>query len=84
MTGNELFPIKNDKEIAPERLLKVIRCNCKSLRNLCGSNACSCRKFGIKCISSCSGCHGEEDCKNKIHEPDVDDGDFDDIDELSY
>ncbi|XP_065652097.1 uncharacterized protein LOC136079741 [Hydra vulgaris] len=58
-----LLPIPTDKEVAPPNILKVIRCDCKtSSRNMCGTNMCSCRKNGLKCMSACGGCHGQ-DCR---------------------
>ena len=33
-------------------------------KNQCGTNVCSCKKNGLKCMSACGGCHGE-DCNNK-------------------
>lgn len=62
---NHLIPIPTTKEVAPENLLKVIRCKCKSTNNQCGTNVCTCRKHGIKCMPACGGCHGEN-CKNKM------------------
>ena len=60
-----LVPIPTDKDAAPSNILKVIRCKCKSsTKNQCGTNVCSCKKHGLKCMSACGGCHGE-DCKNK-------------------
>ena len=57
---SKMYPIKTDQAIAPESLLKVIRCNCKSKSKLqCTSNLCSCRKHGLTCISSCGESHGE-------------------------
>ena len=41
-----------------------IRCKCKlSSRNVCGTNLCSCRKSGLKCVADCEGCGGN-DCNN--------------------
>ena len=46
-----------DLEPVPESLLKFIQCKCKlSTANPCGSNTCSCRKHGLKCITVCSDC----------------------------
>ena len=42
--GGKLSPSTTDSEVAPENILKVIRCNCKESRNQCGTNRCSCRK----------------------------------------
>ena len=62
---DHLVPIPTTNEIAPENLLIVIKCNCKSKNNTCGTNLCTCRKHGIRCMLSCGGCHGE-DCINKM------------------
>ena len=42
-----------DQPLAPDNLLKVIRCTCKQR---CDSRRCSCRKFGIPCSFACSEC----------------------------
>ena len=49
-----------DREVAPENILKVIRCNCKESRNQCETNRCSCRKNGLPCFTTCGKCHGED------------------------
>ena len=60
-----LKPITTDRVIPPPEILHVIRCKCKpTSKNPCGTNLCSCRKNGLKCMSSCGGCHGEN-CNNK-------------------
>jgi hypothetical protein len=65
MEGDILKPIQTDKEVAPENLLKIIRCKCKAeSKNQCGSNLCACRKNGLKCMSTCGECQGEQ-CFNK-------------------
>ena len=62
---SRMYPIKTDQAIAPESLLKLIRCNCKSKSKLqCTTNLCSCRKHVLTCISSCGECHGEL-CDNR-------------------
>ena len=59
-----LLPVTTDLDVAPVLLKKVIRCKCKTTgKNFCGTNLCSCRKHGLPCLSSCSGCRGE-DCMN--------------------
>ena len=59
-----LTPVMTDIAAAPENLLKFVRCNCKlSSRNPCGTNICSCRKNGLKCVTACGDCQGEN-CKN--------------------
>ena len=54
-----------DLDVAPESLLKVILYRCKSTsQNQCGTNLCSFRKLGLKCVSTCGECFGES-CENK-------------------
>ena len=55
-----LTPVMTDMTAAPETLLKCVRCKCKlSSRNRCGTNVCSCRKNGLKCVTACGNCRGE-------------------------
>ena len=62
---SRMYPIKTDQAIAPESLLKLIRCNCKSKSKLqCTTNLCFCRKHVLTCISSCGECHSEL-CDNR-------------------
>ena len=66
--NGRMTPITTDKEIAPEELLLVIRCNCKlSSRNPCGSNQCSCQRNGIQCVPACGDCRGMG-CNNSSRE----------------
>ena len=59
------IPIGTDIEPAPEDLLKIVRCKCKSdSRNPCSSNICSCRKNGLQCVASCKNCCGVS-CENR-------------------
>ena len=63
-TSNTLSPIMTDRAAAPEGLLKFVRCKCKlSSKNPCGTNLCSCRKNGLKCVTACGDCRGEN-CRN--------------------
>ena len=57
----KLIPVPTDKDPAPESLLNIIRCGCKSV---CGSR-CSCRRAGLKCVSSCKECCGIS-CSNVV------------------
>ena len=59
-TESSMEPTKTDLDPAPEWLLKVIRCNCKStsLRQ-CSSKSCSCQRNGLHCVDACGDCHGE-------------------------
>ena len=59
LQDNEYSPIQTDKDIAPENLLKFMRCKFKlTSKNLCGTTTCSCCKNGLKCIAACGGCCG--------------------------
>ena len=61
--NDELTPIMTDQPVAPvapEDLLNVIRCKCKSS---CTSNLCSCKKNGLHCVTACANCHGDS-CLN--------------------
>ena len=55
----EYSAIQTDKDIAPENLLKFMRCKLKiTSKNLCGTTTCSCSKNGLKCVTACGGCCG--------------------------
>ena len=59
-----LVPIPTDKPIAPDHLLKFIRCKCKKdTKNPCNSNRCSCRKYSMNCVAACGDCRGQH-CSN--------------------
>ena len=63
--GGCLVPITNRLDIAPSSLSKLIRCSCKlTSKNPCGSRLCTCVKYGMPCLPSCSDCRGEE-CNNR-------------------
>lgn len=70
--GDSLLPVCMKKPPAPDELLKMIFCQCKKG---CGA-LCGCRKVGLYCNSTCSGC-SREDCSNS---PPVIEEDEDDID----
>ena len=52
--GNVLAPITTDQAVAPDEILNVVRCKCKTG---CSSSLCSCRKHNLKCVAACSHCH---------------------------
>ena len=59
------MPVKTDQQIAPDNLLKIIRCNCKATsKSPCSTKLCSYRKHGLSCMQSCGECHGET-CENR-------------------
>ena len=60
LDDNMLIPMKTTLAPAPDELLNIIRCNCKSN---CDSKRCSCRKHGIPCSMSCGQCRGTS-CSN--------------------
>ena len=55
LVQGRLEPIQVDLPPAPETLLQVIRCNCKTD---CSSNRCTCRKHGLQCSTACGNCRG--------------------------
>ena len=50
-----LIPVLSDLPPAPQELLQVIRCCCKTD---CSSMKCSCKKHDIECSIACSNCRG--------------------------
>lgn len=65
-------PVMTDLAPAPEKILKFVRCNCKlTAKNVCGTNACTCRKTGLRCISVCGQCYGKN-CNNAKDDMDSD------------
>ena len=48
-----------DSDVAPTELLNFVRCGCKSLNNMCNSMLCSCRRYGVICVSACGKYRGE-------------------------
>ena len=71
--GETFLPIPTDQPIASDHLLKFIRCKCKKdAKNPCGTNRCTCKKFGLSCVAACGDCRGEY-CNNaskKLEETD--------------
>ena len=64
LNGDILEPVMTDSVVAPENLLKFVRCNCKlTSKNPCGRNTCSCRKSGLRCVAACGDCRGVN-CSN--------------------
>ena len=55
LVENIYTPIDLLGPMAPEGLLKLISCGCKTD---CSSNHCSCVKANLKCLSACTTCRG--------------------------
>ena len=49
------MPVLTDLSPAPDKLLKMIRCNCHTD---CSSMRCTCKKYKVKCSSVCGNCKG--------------------------
>ena len=76
LEGGVLVPHKTDLEPAPGSLLKCIRCSYKvSSKNTCGTNSCTCRKSGVKCVSACTDCRGQN-CNNTVDVVEDDDENY--------
>lgn len=50
-----LMPVQTNMPPAPDDLLKIIRCCCKTN---CDSKRCTCRRHGLECSSGCGECRG--------------------------
>ena len=59
-SGDILIPITMDIPAAPQELLKVIRCTCKTD---CSNRTCTCRKYSRDCSIACLNCRGTA-CSN--------------------
>jgi len=55
VVNGKLAAVQTDKPPAPENLLKVIRCKCKSD---CHTTRCTCKKHGLPCSLMCGECKG--------------------------
>lgn len=55
VTGSNLTPIMTNKDVAPQDLLEMVRCSCKTG---CSTMRCSCRKAGLDCSAACGECRG--------------------------
>lgn len=60
VASDKIVPTKTNLQPAPELLLKVIRCSCKTN---CDSKRCNCRKHGLECSPGCGECRGTS-CTN--------------------
>lgn len=79
--NRELVPITTDLPVAPQDILKVIRCKCKTS---CKSASCTCRRNNLPCVTACASCHGDS-CLNALKgQSDIADGDSTEYLELEY
>ena len=62
---------ENSTPPAPEKLIQIIRCNCKTN---CDSKKCTCRKHGLECSSGCGDYKGVS-CSNSLTLADLEDFD---------
>ena len=67
-----LVPITMTKPAAPERLLKILRCNCTGQ---CEKKTCTCRKNGLRCTPACGQCKGITCMNGRVERHDYDDSD---------
>ena len=63
MESDELIPVMTDKNAAPDKILKVIHCNCLGG---CKSAQCSCRRY-----AACGPCQ-VDNCDNPNNTQEVD------------
>lgn len=71
---NGLVPVKMTQPAAPEKLLKIIRCNCSGN---CEKKSCTCRKNALECTPACGQCKGIT-CSNGAPVDNEDDDDDED------
>lgn len=55
VSDGKMMPIMTDLPAAPQELLEIIRCNCKSG---CHTMRCTCKKNGMDCSMACGECRG--------------------------
>lgn len=55
ISDGKMMPTMTDLPPAPQDLLEIIRCNCKSG---CHTMRCTCRKHGMECSMACGECRG--------------------------
>ncbi|KAK3928365.1 Protein lin-54-like protein [Frankliniella fusca] len=77
LCGGQLQPVLTPLDPAPERLMKLIVCNCKT----CSTNTCECRKAGLRCTSICGQCAGIS-CENRPVDGEAEGEDVDDPDDV--
>jgi hypothetical protein len=64
LMNGQYIPIATDLEPAPERMLAIMRCKCRSdSKHPCSTQLCTCAKNGLQCVAACKHCKGC-DCEN--------------------
>ena len=72
--NDQLIPVMTQNNAAPEKLLKIIHCNCSGG---CKSPRCSCRRYELPCTAVCGPCQ-TENCDNPNNTQEVDTEEEDD------
>ena len=64
VVGNQLMPIvtPDNTAVAPDFVLKLIKCACKSASDRCMTRKCSCAAHSLKCTKFCSCSLGGVNC----------------------
>ena len=60
ITDGQLLPVQTHLPAAPEKLIKIFRCNCKTG---CSTSRCTCRRIAVDCTWMCGVCKGVS-CEN--------------------
>ena len=64
VNNGKYTPILTDLPVAPEDLLKVIKCGCSITSSRpCSTQICTCFKHGLTCVPACKNCCGDQ-CEN--------------------
>ncbi len=73
MEDGVLCPKTMDLRPAPDAILELVKCNCKSGNCSSGTN-CSCRKNGLTCtyLCGCSSCNNEDMPLSEVNTEDDD------------
>ena len=57
-------------QVAPDSVLKLIKCNCKSVNNICGeSTRCSCATNSLRCTKYCNCDVDGVICSRSVEKP---------------
>ena len=75
LEGSQFVPTESDMNAAPDSLLKIIHCNC---RTACSTARCSCRQNNLPCTSACGQCQLDA-CDNTYNQSLLDEDDDQDL-----